>query len=140
MTETREIPRGDWNDFFTAFSQQHDEEAVELEIMGAEIGAQVGARELHLRGISAASHSEEDGLAIMLDSPDGAHLTHMVPNPTHVWIQCAAGASDDALEIESADGTKTLLRFAMPATERDDEDAPAIHRFPRKGDDEDFGW
>ena len=33
----------------------------------------------------------------------------MVNNPTHVWIQQAADTADETLEIESADGTKTLV-------------------------------
>jgi hypothetical protein len=121
VTETREIPRPEWNEFFTAFSQQHDAEVVALEVLGAEIGAQTEARELQLRGISPTSH-QEDGLAVLLDSPDGTHLTHMITKPIHVWVQLAAGQSEDALEIESADGTKTLIRFSTPAMERDVED------------------
>jgi hypothetical protein len=140
VIDTRQIPRSDWNDFFTAFSQRHDDEAVALEVLSPEIGAQTQARDLHLRGISPAGHHQDEGLAVMLDSPDGAHVTHMIPKPTHVWLQTAAGESEDSLEIESADGTKTLIRFAMPATEGGAEDeSPRIERFPRKGDDEDAG-
>ena len=47
----------------------------------------------------------------MFDSVNGEHLTHMVNKPTHVWVQRAPDNTDEALEIESADGTRTLVRF-----------------------------
>lgn len=115
MTATREIPRDDWNDFFAAFSEQHEDEPVDVEVMGEDIGAQIEARELFLRGISPATGRKDPDLALMLGSPDGTHLTHMIPKPTHVWVQSAAEESQDLLEIESADGTKTLLKFATAA-------------------------
>jgi hypothetical protein len=110
-TQTREIPRTEWNDFFSRFSDQHDDEPVEVEMIGSEIGAQIEGRELHLRGISPARNVREADLALELDAVDGTHLTHMIAKPIHVWLQQAADQTDEALEIESADGTKTLVRF-----------------------------
>lgn len=133
QTQTREIPRTEWKDFFSRFSDQHDDEAVKVELIGSEIGAQVEGQDLHLRGISPARNAQESDLALELDSVDGKHLTHMIPKPTHVWLQQAPDKTDEALEIESADGTKTLVRFSTL-----DAEAPTrVERFPRKGDDED---
>jgi hypothetical protein len=114
MTGTQEIPRDAWNEFFAAFSEQHEDDEVDVEVLGADIGAQTEARELCLRGISPATSPSDGGLAVMLESPDGTHLTHMIAKPVHVWVQRAADESDGSLEIESADGTKTLLRFVAP--------------------------
>jgi hypothetical protein len=133
QTQTREIPRTEWNDFFSRFSDQHDDEPVEVQMMGADIGAQIEGRELRLRGISPAQNVRESDLALELDSIDGKHVTHMIPKPTHVWLQQALDKTDEALEIESADGTKTLVRFSTA----DAETPPRAERFPRKGDDED---
>lgn len=47
----------------------------------------------------------------MFDSVNGEHVTHMVNKPTRVWVQRAPDNTDEALEIESADGTRTLVRF-----------------------------
>lgn len=133
QTQTREIPRTEWNDFFSRFSDQHDDEAIEVEMIGSEIGAQIEGRGLRLRGISPARNVRESDLALELDSVDGKHLTHMIPRPTHVWLLQAPDKTDEALEIESADGTKTLVRFSTL-----DAEAPTrAERFPRKGDDED---
>lgn len=110
MQDTREIPRDAWDTFFTRFSQDHETQFVAVEVMGREIGAQVEGQSLLLSGISTAD-DEGQSLALMFDSVNGEHLTHMVSNPTHVWLQRSAGNTDEALEIESADGTRTLVRF-----------------------------
>jgi Family of unknown function (DUF5335) len=132
QTQTREIPRSEWKEFFSRFSDQHDDEAVEIEMIGSEIGAQIEGRELHLRGIAPARNAQESDLALELDSVDGKHLTHMIPKPTHVWLQQRADRTDEALGIESADGTKTLMRFSM----LDAEEPLRAERFPRKGDED----
>ena len=111
QTQTREIPRTEWRDFFSRFSDQHDDEVVEVETLGSEIGAQIDGRQLYLRGISPARNLQESDLALELDSVDRQHLTHMIPKPTHVWLKQTPDKNDEALEIESADGTKTLVRF-----------------------------
>jgi hypothetical protein len=107
---TKEIPRDAWDNFFTRFSNDHETQFVAVEVMGEDIGAQVEGRPLLLSGVSRA---DEDGesLALMFDSVNGEHLTHMVNKPTHVRVQRAPDNTDEALEIESADGTRTLLRF-----------------------------
>ena len=132
--QTREIPRSEWTDFFSRFSDQHDDEPVEIEKIGSEIGAQIEGRELRLRGISPEQNVRDSDLALELDSVDGKHLTHRIPKPTHVWLLQAADKTDEALEIESADGTKTLVRFST----LDAEQPARAERFPRKGDDEDL--
>ena len=110
MQHTTEIPRDTWDQFFNRFSRDHDTQVVAVEVMGREIGAQVEGRSLLLSGISPAD-DKRDSIALSFDSPDGEHLTHMVNKPTHVWIQRAENDADEALEIEAADGTRTLVRF-----------------------------
>ncbi len=110
MHSTREIPRDAWDYFFTRFSNDHETQFVAVEVMGQDIGAQVEGQTLLLTGVSRADENGES-LALSFDSVNGEHLTHMVSNPTHVWVQRAPDNTDEALEIESADGTRTLVRF-----------------------------
>ena len=133
MPDTREIPRAGWNDFFSAFSQQHELDPVAVEVMGSEIGAQVEGRSLLLGGISPAG-GEGHAVALTFDSLNGDHLTHMVSRPTHVWLQREADI-DQSLEIQAADGTSTLLRFPTPNMPGRDETLIGRERFPRKGDE-----
>ena len=108
---TREIPRTEWAEFLTSFSRQHDGWLVTVELMGSEIGAQVEGHDVRLRGVSVAGDDERSDLAIMLETGHRGHLTHIVTAPTHIWIQQTAKGADEALQIESADGSRTLVRF-----------------------------
>ena len=110
MQTTIEIPRDGWDKFFTRFNHDHETQLVAVEILGRDIGAQTEGRSLLLGGISAGNESG-DSLVMMFDSLDGEHVTHMVNKPVHVWIQRSPDNSDEALQIESADGTKTLVRL-----------------------------
>jgi hypothetical protein len=131
---TIEIPRDAWPEFFSRFSRDHDTQLVSVEVMGGTIGAQLEGRSLLLGGISPGD-KEEKSLALMLDSVDGEHLTHMVTSPMHVWVQKAPDENEQALEIESADGTKTLVRFPPYEPARKSNELKDAERFPRKGDD-----
>lgn len=116
MQHTTEIPREVWDRFFNRFSQDHETQFVAVEVMGRDIGAQVEGRSLLLSGISPGDDNRES-IALSFHSLDGQHLTHMVNKPTHVWVQRAADNTDEALEIEAADGTTTLVRFPRKSDE-----------------------
>ena len=135
MPETIEIPRDRWDNFFSRFSADHETQLVAVEVMGRDIGAQVEGRSLLLGGISPAE-SNDGSLALLFDSVDGEHLTHMVTKPTHVWLQRTPNNMDEALEIESADGTKTLVRFPPYEPGSRSEDLKGAERYARKGDDD----
>jgi hypothetical protein len=114
---TREIPRNEWREFFDGFSRRHQGWLVTMEVLGADIGAQVEARELPLVGVTAeVSHEGEGQIAIIVGDGPQAHVTHTISGPAHVRLKESAAGADEALEIESTDSTMTLVRFrsAMP--------------------------
>ena len=135
MQNTIEIPHGGWDKFFSRFSEEHEMQFVAVEVMGADIGAQVEGRSLLFNGISPAS-KDDKALALTFDSVSGEHLTHMVSKPTHVWLQRGADNTDEALEIEAADGSRTLVRFAGNESVAQSDDLKGAKRFPGKSDDE----
>src|SRR2546427_9511189 len=109
---TQEIPREDWNNFFDVFSRQHEGWLATLEIFGPEVGAQEEAHELPLEGISIASGGDEiDAVAISLGKTPEDHVTHTITKPEHVWLEQTSGGANAALEIESENQNKALLRF-----------------------------
>jgi hypothetical protein len=109
---TQEIPRDEWNNFFDVFSRQHEGWLATLEVFGPEIGAQEEAHELPLEGISIASGNKgTDAIAIDLGKTPEDHFTHRITEPEHVWLEQTSGGANAALEIESENETKTLLRF-----------------------------
>jgi hypothetical protein len=109
-----EIERSGWASFFGDFSKRNQSRATRLETFG-DLGAQEEEQNLPLNGISV----EETGagaprIEIMLGgfSPsDERHLTHTVERAARVITKTSADGHDEALEIEDADGVKTLLRF-----------------------------
>lgn len=115
---TREIPRAEWTRFLDIFSRQHEGWLATLEVLAPDIGAQQEARNLPLEGITAtAKDVEPEAIAISLGKTPEDHVTHTITEPTRVWIEQTAQGANAALEIESGDGAKTLLRFrsALPA-------------------------
>lgn len=108
---TQAIPREQWNNFFDSFSRQHEGWLATLQIFGDEIGAQEEARELPLSGISLSSAKNENSIALSLGEEPGDHITHIIQEPKQVWVETTSEGVNSALEIESEDQTKTLLRF-----------------------------
>lgn len=112
---TQEIPRDQWKNFLDRFSRQHQGWLATLEVLGADIGAQQEASELPLEGISATSADDESrAIAISLGKAPDDHVTHAIIEPVRVWLEQTSEGAAAALEIESADEVKTLLRFRAP--------------------------
>ena len=108
--KTMEVAARDWTAFFDGFSRRHQGWLVRLSVLDPKLGAQVEAVELPLQGIVADAH--ERGVAIQLGArPDD--LEHSVRHPRRVWVELAGerDEAEGAVEIESADGTRTILEF-----------------------------
>jgi hypothetical protein len=115
---TQEIPREEWTRFLDTFSRQHEGWLITLEVLAADIGAQKEASNLPLEGITATSTDDESqSIAINLGKTPEDHVTHTITEPTRIWLGQTSEGANAALEIESADEVKTLLRFrsALPA-------------------------
>jgi uncharacterized protein DUF5335 len=112
---TQEIPRDEWPSFLDRFTQQHEGWLASLEVFAPDIGAQQEARDLPLEGISTTSNgSQAQTIAISLGKTSEDHITHTIADPTRLWLEQTSQRANAALEIESADEVKTLLRFRSP--------------------------
>jgi len=113
--KTREVPKDQWPKFFSCFSQRHEGWVTTLEIFGSELGAQVQERELPFEGIiNEWDERAGDQIVIMVGAKPDDHITHTISHPTEVSLEQTEGGADVALQIKSADGLKTLLRFRSP--------------------------
>ena len=115
---TQEIPRDEWKIFFDTFSRQHEGWLATLEVLATDIGAQQEAHDLPLEGITAASKDDKSQeITINLGKTAEDHVTHTISQPTRVWLDQTSAGANAALEIESADEVRTLLRFrsTLPA-------------------------
>src|SRR6266567_4551245 len=111
----QEIPPPEWTSFFDSFSRQHHGWLATLEVFGSEVGAQEEAHELPLEGVSVASEREAaESITISLGKTPEDHVSHTINQPAHVWLEQTSERVNAALEIESEDKSKTLLRFRSP--------------------------
>ena len=122
---TREIAREQWNRYFDDFSKRHEGWIVTLEVIGADIGDQEEANGLPLVGISADLKDREDRLEIITGGKTNEDVTRFVDTPKHVWVKESKTPGDEAVEIESEDGTRTLLTFQHITPERTERQLPA---------------
>jgi hypothetical protein len=109
--DTREIPRSEWRAFFDQFSRLHHGQPLGVEIIGRDVGVQREAQDLPLLGVTAESPAGAGaGIEVSAGRPGGPHVTHSVADPVRVWAAEWNDGVSASLEIESADGHKTLLR------------------------------
>ena len=112
--DTQEIARDEWHPFFDAFSGMHRGWRVTLEVRGADLEPEVMAAQVPLEEIAAELGTKADErINIVLRPTSEAEISHVVEAPVHVWLRGGEGELDASLEIESARGTTTLVRFSQ---------------------------
>ena len=112
---TKQIPKDEWPNFFDAFSRQHKDWLVTLEMFGTEFGAQIQEREMVFGGI--VDESDEvlgNQIAIMFGEKPDDHVTHSIRRPTEVNLEQTDEGTHGVLAITSADGVMALMRFRAP--------------------------
>lgn len=117
--QTVEIPRDAWGRYLNEFTAIHAGWLVSLDVLADELGAQHEIHNLPLFGISADRVGHDDTVAVSVASSRGGHLTHIIKAVSRIWLERTEEGADAALQIESAGGIKTILRFratALPET------------------------
>ena len=110
--ETQEIIRGEWEHFLDEFSKLHQGEKATVQVIDEEDGVQTEAQSLPFVGISAeVKGSEKGAIIVMLGTETDDHVEHEIRDVSHLWQKPAEINSGDALEIESTDGSKTILQL-----------------------------
>jgi hypothetical protein len=110
----RRIGRSEWGDFFREFSLRHDGWLATVRVLHPEMGSKVEARDLPLEGIVAPA-DRRGAISIHLGSTAERNLEHEIPSPEEVWVDVSQRGAEEALEIASADGTRTILEFRVAA-------------------------
>ena len=109
---TIEVPRREWTHRLDQFSREREGWPVSLDVCAESIGAQPQFRRLSLAGVTA----EPTGggtISITVSVPLGGFLTHTIHSPAHVFMEQDDKGVDASLEVESADGTKSILQFTI---------------------------
>jgi hypothetical protein len=112
----RLVPRVEWPRFFQEFSRRHEGWLVTVRVLHPKLGAQVEARDLPLGGIVASD--AEGPISVLMGGSAASNIEHEVAMPRQVWIEASDEGAEEALGVESEDGTKTIVEFRAPALKR----------------------
>jgi hypothetical protein len=117
--QTVEIPREAWVARLNEFTMIHEGWLVSLDVLAAELGVQPEIVNLPLLGVSADRVNHDGTIAVSVARSPSEHFTHIIEAVTRVYIERTDDGADAALQIESADGTRAILRVratALPET------------------------
>jgi Family of unknown function (DUF5335) len=110
----QEIERSAWPRLFESFSRQHEGWLVILETLESDCGVREIAHgvtfdclDYDLKG------SDKDSLTVNLAVTRSTHLACTVAAPIRVRLQTTVEGAHEVLEIVSADGTTTCVRFRV---------------------------
>lgn len=116
---TVEIPREAWTQTLNEFTVIHEGWLVSVDVLDPALGAQPEINDLPLLGVSAERVDRDGTITISAACSATEHITHTIHSAIRVHIERREDGADLALQIESAEGTKTILRFraaALPET------------------------
>jgi hypothetical protein len=109
-----EIKKDDWPGFFNSLGRRRFEWITKIEVMNSEMGDQVLTDGLPLNGITVETNGDRTTMDISVGENTDAHQTHNILNPKRVAFLKADENHGDVIDIEEADGTKTLITFIEP--------------------------
>lgn len=113
-TMKSELKKEDWGRFFDTLSKRRFEWRTEIEVVGENVGDQTLSEGLPLNGITVETIDGRTSVDISVGASTGHHQTHNISNPVRVAFLAGDNFSGDVVDIEEADGTKTLIRFIEP--------------------------
>jgi hypothetical protein len=114
-SNTMDIARERWIPFFDEFTRENRGAHATLEIVNGDIGDQLETDDRPLDGVAADLKGSAPAVWITFGSTRSEHLTHGVHDVIAVRLLAPAPPEKSVLEIESSDGTKTLLTVGLPA-------------------------
>jgi hypothetical protein len=109
--QTIEIPREAWVPRLNEFTTVHEGWLVSLDILSAELGIQPEFVNLPLVGVSTDRVNHDGTIAVSVARSPSEHFTHIIEAVTRIYIERTDDGAHAALQIESADGTRAILRF-----------------------------
>jgi len=116
VMRNRRVPRAEWPAFFDAFSRRYEDWLVTVRVLHPRFGSQLEANELPLEGVVASAGAPLISLHL---GRAANHIEHDIRSPREVWVELSPNGAEEAVGVESEDGTKTIIEFrtaALPET------------------------
>ena len=109
-----EIIKEDWALFFESLSKRRYEWTTKVEVLNREMGDQILTDGLPFNGITVEMRGDRVSIDLSVGEDSNAHQTHNIEDPVKVTFLAAEGDRGEVIDIEEADGTKTLITFIAP--------------------------
>jgi hypothetical protein len=112
---TREIPKGSWPSFLATIANCKAFQPVTVRIESEDYGDQPMVNGLPLLGISVEEKgSESNAIELTVSRPSTTEqLTHVIADPSHVWVQENDRGDVAVIDIENEARVKTLIFFGV---------------------------
>ncbi len=108
---TQIIPRNEWEDFVNDLSKRRKGWRARIEVISSEMGDQILDKGLPLVGIALEERKGRTEIEIAVGQDTGHHITHSVKNPEKISFLSEQDDRGGVLELEEANGTKTLIHL-----------------------------
>jgi hypothetical protein len=123
MANTKQIPRGEWQEYFERFTRQHlqgpETEDVTIELVSPKHGDQLEGSVLRLLGI--VHDPQRRAFQVHLEDRD-----HLVFDPAELWVIEQEGGFISTIELIGRDGTTELIHIQRGGPPARREDQPAL--------------
>jgi hypothetical protein len=113
---TRDVRPDEWIPFLAEFTRENRGAHARLEVVGADtdVGYQVETEDRPFDGVSVDNKDSERTVWIAFASGAADHLAHGADGAIAIRTLSASGTSGAILEVETADGVKTILILSSP--------------------------
>ena len=110
------ISQDRWIQFLDDFTRQNRGAHARVKIIGAnaEVGNQVETENRSFDGVSADIKDGESAVWITFESTTEDHITRGVHQATAIHVSPATDSRGAMLEVEAADGSRTILELTLP--------------------------
>lgn len=108
--QTHTIDRPQWKRTFDSLSRVYDGSTASLEILNPDRGAQFEVEEQPLRGITY----DASGIELEFATRDGGRVIHRIAHPKRVMFEEGDDGLVQAVEFESEDDPRAVLRLHAP--------------------------
>jgi hypothetical protein len=112
----QKISQDRWIQFLDDFTRENRGAHARVEIIGAnaEVGYQVETENRPFDGVSADIKDGESAVWITFGSTTEDHITRGVHQATAIHVSPATDSRGAMLEVEAADGSRTILELTLP--------------------------
>lgn len=109
-----EVQHEEWIRFLDSFSRQHQDWIISIEV-ASPAGRLMEVEQNRFQGISMDRTEGKERAYVEVGDTRDQHFTHIVDDPTRIRLKRDEAGVHEGLEIDSADGTTTVIRFQHAA-------------------------